>query len=129
MKYIIKESQYLRLTEEKIDFESYLKLKYPNIDNLKMSRFNTMAQGLGRKYYDPETDEWLFRVVVKTAPDWESGKGIINSSLFTRLYVTQPLYTYLKKYGLNYDYDMINWFNQAYDENVDSVLRGGIGKK
>lgn len=129
MKYIIKESQYLRLTEEKIDFESYLKLKYPNIDNLKMSRFNTMAQGLGRKYHDPETDEWLFRVVVKTAPDWESGKGIIDSSLFTRLYVTQPLYTYLKKYSLNYDYDMINWFNQTYDENVDSVLRGGIGKK
>lgn len=129
MKYIVTESQYNRLTEEKEEFDSYLKSRYPNIDNLKMSRFNTMGQGLGRKYYDPETEEWLFRVVVKTSPDWESGKGAINSSPFTRLYVTQPLYTYLKKYDLNFDYHMINWFNNVYDENVDAVLRGGVGTK
>ena len=50
MKYIITESQYNKLSEEQVDFDSYLKNRYPNIDNLKMSRFNTMGQGLGRKY-------------------------------------------------------------------------------
>jgi hypothetical protein len=125
MKYIITESQYNKLSEEQVDFDSYLKNRYPNIDNLKMSRFNTLGQGIGRKYYDPETEEWLFRVTSSSPPSWESGKGVVPSNPFIRLSVTQPIYTYIKKYGINFEYEMRDWFNKTYDENVNSVLRGG----
>jgi hypothetical protein len=125
MKYIITESQYNKLTEKKEDFDSYLKRKFPNIDNLEMRRFNTMGQGIGRKYYDPEIDEWLFRVTSTSPPSWESGKGVVPSNPFIRLSVTQPIYTYIKKYGIDFEYEMMNWFNKTYNENVDSVLRGG----
>jgi hypothetical protein len=125
MKYIITESQYKTLTEEKEDFETFLLKKFPNIDKLQMRRFNKFGQGLGRKYYDPETNEWLFRLTVKSAPSWEEGKGVVSSNPFNRLNVTQPLYTYIKKYGMNFEYKMLDWFNKTYDENADSVLRGG----
>ena len=125
MKYIITESQYNKLSEEQVDFDSYLKNRYPNIDNLKMSRFNTLGQGLGRKYYDSETEEWLFRVTSSSPPSWEVGKGVVPSNPFIRLSVTQPIYTYIKKYGINFEYEMRDWFNKTYDENVNSVLRGG----
>jgi hypothetical protein len=62
---------------------------------------------------------------VKSAPSWEEGKGVVSSNPFNRLNVTQPLYTYIKKYGMNFEYKMLDWFNKTYDENADSVLRGG----
>lgn len=125
MKYIITESQYKLVTEEKEDFETFLLKKFPNIDNLVMRRFNTMGQGLGRKYYDKETDEWALRVVANSSLSWEPGKGSVQSNPFVRLYVSQPIYTYIKKYGMNFEYEMLDWFNKTYEENADAVLRGG----
>jgi hypothetical protein len=123
MKYIITESQYNRLTEEKTDFESFLTKRFPKIGNLKMERVNTLSSGPNRRYFDPENGQLYFRVVFKTVPSWESGVGASDTDEFIRLYVSPKIYTYVKKYGMNFEYDLMEWFNQTYDENVNSVLK------
>jgi hypothetical protein len=123
MKYIITESQYNRLTEEKTDFESFLTKRFPKIGNLKMERVNTLSSGPNRRYFDPENGQLYFRVVFKTVPSWESGVGASDTDEFIRLYVSPKIYAYVKKYGMNFEYDLMEWFNQTYDENVNSVLK------
>jgi hypothetical protein len=123
MKYVITESQYNRLTEEKTDFESFLTKRFPKIGNLKMERVNTLSSGPNRRYFDPENGQLYFRVVFKTVPSWESGVGASDTDEFIRLYVSPKIYTYVKKYGMNFEYDLMEWFNQTYDENVNSVLK------
>jgi hypothetical protein len=125
MKYIITESQYKRLTEENDeDFETFLNKKYPNIGNLKMVRFNTVGQGLGRKYVNPKNDQTVFRVTTKLNPKWEEGKGEVSSNPGTPLSVRQNMYNYFRKYGMNFEYYLMDWFNKTYNENVSSVVRG-----
>ena len=123
MKYVITESQYNRLTEEKTDFESFLTKRFPKIGNLKMERVNTLSSGPNRRYFDPENGQLYFRVVFKTVPSWESGVGASDTDEFIRLYVSPKIYTYVKKYGMNFEYDLMEWFNRTYDENVNSVLK------
>ena len=123
MKYIITESQYNRLTEEKTDFESFLTKRFPKIGNLKMERVNTLSSGPNRRYFDPENGQLYFRVVFKTVPSWESGVGASDTDEFIRLYVSPKIYAYVKKYGMNFEYDLMEWFNRTYDENVNSVLK------
>jgi hypothetical protein len=125
MKYIITESQYKRLTEENDeDFETFLNKKYPNIGNLKMVRFNTAAQGIGRKYVNPKNNDTVFRVITKLNPNWEEGKGEVSSNPGTPLSVRQNMYNYFRKYGMNFEYYLMDWFNKTYNENVSSVVRG-----
>ena len=127
MKYIITENQYKRLTEgENNDFESFLTSKFPNINNLKKRYYNTSFSGPIRKYSDPEKDIPYFRVSFKSPPSWESGVGAVGSHPFVRLFVLPKIYTYLKKHGMNFEYDLMEWFNKTYNENVNSVLKGGL---
>lgn len=123
MKYVITESQYNRLTEEKTDFESFLTKRFPKIGNLKMERVNPIFSGPSRRYFDPENGQLYFRVVFKTVPSWESGVGGSDTDEFIRLYVSPKIYAYVKKYGMNFEYDLMEWFNQTYDENTNSVLK------
>jgi hypothetical protein len=124
MKYIITESQYKRLTEDKDnDFESYLTKRFPKINNLQMERNNNTFSGPNRRYFDPENGKLYFRVVFKTVPNWESGVGASDTDEFIRLYVSPIIHTYVKKYGMNFEYDLMNWFNQTYNENTNSVLK------
>jgi hypothetical protein len=123
MKYVITESQYNRLTEEKTDFESFLTKRFPKIGNLKMERVKPVSSGPNRRYFDPENGQLYFRVVFKTVPSWESGVGASDTDEFIRLYVSPKIYAYVKKYGMNFEYDLMEWFNRTYDENVNSVLK------
>ena len=123
MKYVITESQYNRLTEEKTDFESFLTKRFPKIGNLNMERVNTLPSGPNRRYFDPENGQLYFRVVFKIVPNWKSGVGASDTDEFIRLYVSPKIYSYVKKYGMNFEYDLMDWFNQTYDENVNSVLK------
>jgi hypothetical protein len=124
MKYIITESQYKRLTEDKDnDFESYLTKRFPKINDLKMERSNNVVSGPHRRYINPENNELYFRVVFRTVPSWKSGVGTSDSDEFIRLYVSPKMYAYIKKYGMNFEYDLMDWFNQTYNENVNSVLK------
>ena len=125
MKYIITESQYNRLNEEtNEDFEFFLLKKYPNIGNLEMKRFNNVGQGLGRKYVNPKNGETIFRVTTKLNPNWEEGKGEVSSNPSTPLSVRQNMYNYFKKFGFNFEFYLMDWFNKTYNENVGSVVRG-----
>lgn len=123
MKYVITESQYNRLTEEKTNFESFLIKRFPKIGNLKMERNNNIFSGPNRRYIDPETEKLYFRVVFKTVPNWESGVGPSDKDEFVRLYVSPIIYNYIKKYGMNFEYELMDWFNKTYNENTNSVLK------
>lgn len=124
MKYIITESQYNKLTENnKDDFESFLLQRFPKINNLKKEYSNTVFSGPIRRYVDPEKDELYFRVVANVEKKWTPGVGTSNSDGFIRLYVSPKIYTYIKKYGMSFEYDLMDWFNKQYDEEVNSVLR------
>ncbi len=123
MKYIITESQYKLLTEEKENFETFLLKKFPNIDNLKKVYSNTPFTGPVRKYVDPETNNLFFRVVFRLDPKWEPGVGALENDGFIRLYVTPKIYSYVKKYGMNFEYELMNWFNKRYDEDVNAAIK------
>jgi hypothetical protein len=123
MKYVITESQYNRLTEEKTDFESFLTKRFPKIGNLKMERVNTLSSGPNRRYIDPENGQLYFRVVFKIVPSWESGVGVSDTDEFIRLFVSPKIYSHVKKYGMNFEYDLMDWFNKTYNENTNSVLK------
>jgi len=126
MKYVITESQYKKLTESNgDDFESFLLKRFPNINDLKMGWLKTPFTGPVRRYTDPENGGLMFRVVITVSPTWKSGEGYSNKDEFIRLYVSPKVYTYIKKYGMNYEYDLMDWFNRTYNEDVNSVLRGG----
>jgi hypothetical protein len=88
-----------------------------------MERVNTLSSGPNRRYFDPENGQLYFRVVFKTVPSWESGVGASDTDEFIRLYVSPKIYAYVKKYGMNFEYDLMEWFNRTYDENVNSVLK------
>jgi len=127
MKLIITETQYKKLTESNDnDFDSFITSRFPNIDNLKKNYSNTSFSGPVRRYTDPEKDIPYFRVSFKSPPGWESGVGAVESHPFVRLFVLPKVYTYLKQYGMNFEYDLMEWFNKTYDENVNAVLKGGI---
>ena len=127
MKYIITESQYKILTEDKDnDFESFLTKRFPNINHLKMDRSNPPSSGPVRRYSNPDNNELYFRVVLRIQPTWSSGIGSSNTDEFIRLFVSPKIYSYVKKYGMNFEYDLMDWFNKTYNENVNSVLKKKI---
>ena len=124
MKLIITESQYKKITESKdVDFDSFITSRFPNIGNLKMVRGSHPFTGPFRKYIDPEKNTQYFKVILKSPPKWESGTGLVNSYPGIRLVVIPKVYSYTKKYGASFEYDLINWFNQTYDENVELIFR------
>jgi len=123
MKLIITELQYKKLTEgEDNDFDSFLTKRFPKIDDLKMVRVN-LNSGLYRRYFNPENGELYFRVFMTTTPSWNPNVGPSNKDEFIHLYVSPKIYNYVKKYGMNFEYVLTDWFNQTYNENVNSVLK------
>jgi hypothetical protein len=124
MKYIITESQYNKLTEShQDDFNSFITEKFPNIDKLKMVRGTHPFTGPFRKYIDPENNIQYFKVILKSPPKWESGAGLVDTYPGIRLVVFPKVYSYIKKYGTSSEYDLLNWFNKTYDENVEIIFR------
>lgn len=124
MKLIITETQYKKITESKDnDFELFLTKRFPNIGNLKMVRGNHLIKGPFRKYIDLEKNTQYFKLILKSPPKWESGVGLVNSYPGVRLVVIPKVYSYTRKYGSNFEYDLINWFNKTYDENADLIYK------
>lgn len=124
MKYIITESQYKKLTEDKDDdFDLFITSKFPNIDKLEMVRGKSPFIGIFRKYIDPEKNSQYFKIILKSPPKWESGAGLVDSYPGARLVVSTKVYSYVKKYESNFEYDLLNWFNKTYDENADMIVR------
>jgi hypothetical protein len=124
MKYIITESQYNKLTEShQDDFNSFITEKFPNIDKLKMVRGTHPFTGPFRKYVDPENNSQYFKVILKSPPKWESGAGLVDTYSGIRLVVLPKVYSYTKKYGSSFEYDLLDWFNKTYDENAEIIFR------
>lgn len=125
MKYIVTESQYKILTEDKDnDFEDYLTKRFPKINDLKMETSNTAFTGLTRSYFDPEKNELYFRVALRTSPDWKPGIGQPVNDEFIRLYVDSSLYDSLENYIGNFEEELLRWFNDTYKEDADRIIPG-----
>jgi hypothetical protein len=124
MKLIITETQYKKLTESNDnDFDSFITSRFPNIGNLKMVRGNHLITGPFRKYIDPEKNTQYFKLILKSPPKWESGAGLVNSYPGVRLVVIPKVYSYIRKYGSNFEYDLLDWFNKTYDENAELIYK------
>jgi hypothetical protein len=130
MKLIITETQYKKLTESKDnDFNSFLTKRFPKINDLKMNRANFPFSGPVRRYVNPDNNELYFRVAFRVPQTWSSNVGSSNTDEFIRLYVSSKVYSYVKKYGMNFEYDLMDWFNKTYNEDVNTVLRGSPKEK
>ena len=129
MKLIITETQYQKLVEnDKPDFDTFLKIRYPNIGNLKMDKRRCHTTGLCRRYYDPTTNEIYFNLIVDSPPDWKAGIGEVGSDAPNRLYVNSKIHNRAKQYSMWFESDLLNWFNKTYDENAQSTFKGGVHK-
>jgi len=129
MKLIITESQYKILVEnDKPDFDTFLKIRYPNIGDLKINRIKSSSRGLTRRYYDPKTNEIFFTLIIDSPSDWKSGVGEIGSDAPNRLYVNTKIYNRAKQYTMWFENDILKWFNETYGENAQSTFKGGVHK-
>ena len=124
MKIKITESQYTILKENHNDnFNSFITERFPNINKLKIVRGNHPFTGPFRKYVDPEKNTQYFKVILKSPPKWESGTGLVDTYPGIRLIVLPKVYSYIKKYSSNFEYDLIDWFNKTYDEKAEIISR------
>ena len=129
MKLIITESQYQKLVEnDKPDFGTFLKIRYPNIGDLKINRIKSSVRGVTRRYYDPKTNEIFFTLIIDSPSDWKSGVGEVGSEAPNRLYVNTKIHNRAKQYSMWFENDLLEWFNKTYDENAQSTFKGGINK-
>ena len=123
MKLIITETQYKKLTESNNDdFDSFITNRFPGIDKLKMIRGNHPFTGPFRKYVDPKHTQY-FKVILKSPPKWESGAGLVDTYPGVRLIIIPKVYSYIKKYGSSFEYDLLDWFNKTYDEKAEIISR------
>ena len=131
MKIIITENQYKSLLEkEEENFEEFLLKRFPNINDLKIIRYRTSFLGPVRSYVNPENESRpYFRVISRVEPTFISGVGTTNKDEFIRLYVSSQIYTYSQKFGMNFEFELINWFNRIYGENVNSVVKSSSSNK
>ena len=125
MKLIITENQYKLLKEgEDNRFEEFLLKRFPYINDLKLIRYRTSTSGPVRAYIKPDNEKnKYFRVISKIAPTFTPGIGTKDEDEFIRLYVSSQIYTYAQKFGMNFEFELADWFNRVYDENVNSVIK------
>ena len=125
MKITITESQYnLLLKENQENFEEFLLKRFPYINDLKLIRYRTSTSGPVRAYIKPDNEKnKYFRVISRIEPTFIPGVGTKDKDEFVRLYVSSQIYTYAQKFGLNFEFELMDWFNKTYDENVNSVLK------
>ena len=124
MKIVITETQYKLLKEgEDNRFEEFLLKRFPYINDLKIIRYRTLVAGPVRGYIKPDDEKTkYFRVLSKINPTWSPGVGAADKDEFVRLYVLPKIYNYAKKFGFNFEFDLMDWFNKTYDENVNSIV-------
>jgi hypothetical protein len=125
MKITITESQYnLLLKENQENFEEFLLKRFPYINDLKVIKYRTPSSGPVRAYIKPDNEKnKYFRVISRIEPTFIPGVGTKDKDEFVRLYVSSQIYTYAQKFGMNFEFELADWFNRVYDENVNSVLK------
>ena len=125
MKYVITESQYNKLTEQRKSFvERFIEVKYPEMGRLRKRQTKNMSFGRGYKYFDPKTNDVLFHVVSGGPVYWEGGDVTRPKYPGVRLYVDYDLYNDLEGYLGNFDDELLKWFNETYKQQTDRVIRG-----
>lgn len=131
MKIRITENQYkLLLEKEEENFEEFLLKRFPYINDLKVIRYRTPSSGPVRGFVKPDNEkDKYFRVISRIEPTFIPGVGTTNKDEFIRLYVTSKIYNYSQKFGMNFEFELINWFNRIYDENVNSVVKSSSTNK
>jgi hypothetical protein len=125
MKLIITENQYKLLKEDEDNhFEKFLLKRFPYINDLKVIRYRTPSLGPVRAYVKPENEtKPFFRVISKISPTFTPGVGVLDKDEFIRLYVSTQIYNYAQKFAMNFEFELMDWFNKTYDENVNSVVK------
>ena len=125
MKYIINESQYQLLTEQKKTIiQMFLDSKYPDMGRLRKRQTNSMSFGRGYKFFDPKNNDVLFHVVSGGPVFWERGGGTTPAYPGVRLYVESDLYETLEGYLGDFENELLKWFNENYKQNADRVIAG-----
>ena len=125
MKYIINESQYQLLTEQKKTIiQMFLDSKYPDMGRLRKRQTNSMSFGRGYKFFDPKNNDVLFHVVSGGPVFWERGGGTTPAYPGVRLYVNYDLYKSLENYLGDFEEELLKWFNENYKQNADRVIDG-----
>lgn len=123
MKYIVTESQYNRLTEDKKNIiQSFLNVRYPEMGRLRKRQTKNMSFGRGYKFFDPKTNNVLFHVVSGGPIFW--GENPRPAYPGVRLYVDRELYDDLEGYLGNFEDKLVEWFNETYKQQSDRVIRG-----
>ena len=125
MKYIIRESQYNKLTEQRKSFiQTFMETKFPEMGRLRKRQTKKMSLGQGYKYFNPKTNEVLFHVVSGGPVFWEKGGGTRPAYPGVRLYVDSELYRQLGNYLGEFESELLKWFNETYKQHVDRVIQG-----
>ena len=125
MKYIITESQYNFLTEQrKSVIQYYFDSKYPGMKRLRKRPTNNRFFGRGFKYFDPDSNEVLFHLVSGGPSIYEKGDGYRPLYPGIRLYVDNDLYRDLENYLGNFEDDLLKWFNETYKQDADRIIPG-----
>jgi hypothetical protein len=125
MRYIITETQYDMLTEQRKDvIQVVMGLIYPEMGRLRKRPTKSMSFGRGYKFFDPKTNDVLFHVVSGGPVFWDNGGGTRPAYPGIRLYVDSSLYDSLSGYLGDFDDKLLDWFNPKYGQQADRVIRG-----
>lgn len=124
MKYIINESQYQLLTEQKKNIiQMFLDSKYPDMGRLRKRQTNSRTFGRGYKFFNPKNNDVLFHVVQGGPVYFQRGE---SSPAYpgVRLYVESDLFETLEGYLGDFENELLKWFNETYKQQADRVIRG-----
>jgi hypothetical protein len=125
MKYIITESQYGKLIEQRKNLvQTFMETKFPEMGRLRKRQTRNMTLGHGYKFFNPKTNDVLFHVV-SGGPVYHV-KGGETKPLYEgiRLYVNSSLYESLENYIGNFKEELLQWFNETYKQQTNRVMRG-----
>lgn len=124
MKYVITETQYKKLTEQKKSFiENFMDTKYPEMGRLRKRPTKSMSFGRGYKFFNPKNNDVLFHVVQGGPVYFQRGESR-PAYPGVRLYVESGLYETLEGYLGDFENELLKWFNETYKQQADRVIRG-----
>lgn len=125
MKYVITETQYKKLTEQKKSFiQTFMETKFPEMGRLRKRQTNSRTFGRGYKFFNPKNNDVLFHVVSGGPVFWDRGNGTTPAYPGVRLYVESGLYETLEGYLGDFENELLKWFNETYKQQADRVIRG-----